>query len=239
MLKFIGSGSAFNTKLGNNSAFIKKDKELLLFDCGSSIFERIIHNTLLDGIEKLYILITHLHPDHVGSLGDLIFYTYYKKNFKAIVIYPDYSKIKTYLGTFGICSQLESEKEHFYTFSYHWEQVIPDLQIQSHLISHKREIQSYCYLLIPKGEPAIYYSGDGYVIDNSILKQLSEGSISALYQDTSGIDYEGNPHLSITKLASLIPVEFRNKVWCMHLDEYFSIEDAKALGFNVVKNEFD
>jgi len=41
MLKFIGSGSAFNTKLGNNSAYYKEGNQMLLIDCGSNILQYI------------------------------------------------------------------------------------------------------------------------------------------------------------------------------------------------------
>src|SRR5690606_28212763 len=70
-------GSAFNTSLGNNSSFIKQDDVLFLIDCGSSTFAKIVESSLLEGINEVKVLITHTHPDHVGSLGDLAFYTYY------------------------------------------------------------------------------------------------------------------------------------------------------------------
>ena len=73
MLKFIGSGSAFNTKLGNTSAYYKIGHQMLLIDCGSNIFHRIKEHNLLEGIEDIHVLITHTHADHVGSLADLIF----------------------------------------------------------------------------------------------------------------------------------------------------------------------
>ena len=38
MLKFLGRGSAFNTKEGNTSAYyITKNNNLILFDCGSTV----------------------------------------------------------------------------------------------------------------------------------------------------------------------------------------------------------
>ena len=40
MLKFIGTGSAFNTELGNTSAYIKQNKTLLLIDAGPTVFAR-------------------------------------------------------------------------------------------------------------------------------------------------------------------------------------------------------
>lgn len=75
-IKFLGNGSAFNEELGNNSAFIKDEKlnKLLLIDCGSSVFGSLLKAGILNGVKEVNVLITHLHPDHVGSLGDLFFF---------------------------------------------------------------------------------------------------------------------------------------------------------------------
>lgn len=51
MLKFIGSESAFNTQLGNHSAYYQKNQHMLLIDCGSNTIHRIWENHLLEGIE--------------------------------------------------------------------------------------------------------------------------------------------------------------------------------------------
>lgn len=42
-LKFLGTGSAFNTKLGNTSAYLlNNDKSaMLLFDCGETVFSKL------------------------------------------------------------------------------------------------------------------------------------------------------------------------------------------------------
>ncbi len=44
LLDFLGRGSAFNIKEGNNCAFIRIDKELILLDCGETVFEKIVKN---------------------------------------------------------------------------------------------------------------------------------------------------------------------------------------------------
>jgi len=51
MLSFICTGSAFNTKLGNNSAYVKAGTTLFLIDCGSTTFQRLIDKGILDGVE--------------------------------------------------------------------------------------------------------------------------------------------------------------------------------------------
>ena len=81
-LKFTGIGSAFNTKLGTNSAFFIKDKTLFLFDCGDSTFGKLKENEILQNIEKIIIITSHCHPDHISSIGSLIFYLHYINKMK-------------------------------------------------------------------------------------------------------------------------------------------------------------
>ena len=78
-LNFLGIGSAWNINEDNTSAYIKKDDKMILIDCGESIARKIIANDILSGIKELYILISHTHSDHVGSLGTLLFYSKYNK----------------------------------------------------------------------------------------------------------------------------------------------------------------
>ena len=51
MLKFIGTGSCFNYKMGNNSAYyihnVNGKKRFILFDCGEDVFHKILNNNLL------------------------------------------------------------------------------------------------------------------------------------------------------------------------------------------------
>lgn len=40
---------------------------MILIDCGETIARKIIKENVLEGIEELYILISHTHSDHIGS----------------------------------------------------------------------------------------------------------------------------------------------------------------------------
>lgn len=225
-LKFIGRGSAFNVKEGNNSAYIKKDKEFILIDCGEGVFQRIIENNLLEDINNVEVLITHLNADHVGSLSTLIFYCYYMKKITPIIYYPS-KDIKELLKLMGHDKEYILKKaEVNITFS------ISNLKFKFIPIAHMRAMDCYA-LNISDEDKRIYYSGDSNEIPKEVLDQLEK--IDELYQDTCMAEYEGNVHLSLRKLSELIPVYYRSKVYCMHIDNNELIERAKNKGFNVVE----
>ena len=88
-LLFLGRGAAFNPKEGNTSAYFLENNQLFLIDCGESVFERIINKKILNNIETINVIITHTHSDHVGSLGSLISYSYYKLHKPINIIVPN------------------------------------------------------------------------------------------------------------------------------------------------------
>lgn len=105
---------------------------------------------------------------------------------------------------------------------------------------HVDEIKSYS-IDMTLDETSIFYSGDSCNLKKTIQDWINSKHSVAFdlaYIDTCKADYDGNVHLSLRKLTELIEPEHRRKVWCMHLDEGFIREEAEALGFNVVVNEF-
>ncbi|WP_059105506.1 MBL fold metallo-hydrolase [Shouchella shacheensis] len=238
MLAFIGNGSAFNTKRGNNGAFMKEDTQLFLIDCGSSTFHRLVEKGVLEGVEEVTVLITHLHPDHVGSLGDLIFYSYFK-------LQPAFTSKVNVMAPAAIMDDLRSllkavgvtEEQHTLT-TIEGEAREVSLcgvkKVEPVNVEHARELDCFGYILQLERE-RIYYSGDANMIPTAVLTQLERGELQAVYQDCCKADYEGNVHLSLRALDELIEPNHRKRVWCMHLDEGFSIEEAKELGFQVVE----
>ena len=75
-LNFIGCGNFNNTELGNNCAYYAiSNEELILFDCGGDVFQKLLKTNLIyKGLKKLIICITHCHDDHIGSLSSLLHY---------------------------------------------------------------------------------------------------------------------------------------------------------------------
>ncbi|WP_042347311.1 MBL fold metallo-hydrolase [Bacillus massiliigorillae] len=239
MLQFFGCGSAFNTAIGNNNAFMKRGSELFMIDCGSTNFSRMIQKDVLNGIEKITILQTHLHADHVGSLGDLVGYAYNvmepKKQVKVTIICDKQltADIQTILRKVGIADNQYVIEEIDGEMTL--KNQIGISSIKSYKVQHVPHLNCFAYLL-RINDKVVYYSGDCNEIPSEILNGMLAGEIDLFYQDTSKADPDGNVHLSLRKLTELIPNELRHKVYCMHLDELFSNDEAKELGFNVVES---
>ena len=71
-LKFLGKGAAFYPVFGNTNAFFEKDGDLFFLDFGESAFEKAVRLLDLTAYRHVYVLITHLHADHAGSLASLV-----------------------------------------------------------------------------------------------------------------------------------------------------------------------
>jgi len=231
MLNFIGKGSAFNTKLGNNSCYIRKNDSMLLIDAGGTVFHKLQELNLFNGLKNLHIIITHTHPDHCGSLGEAIFYPYYYNQIKPTVYFPDRELMKSYFKAIGV-------KDEMYSLISNMNMTINDnslgeIKLGFIKVPHVETIPSFGFIM-DMDNKKIYYSGDANNIPDEVLTLLKNGDLDMIYQDTCGIDYDKNAHLSINKLKDMIPFELRSKVYCMHQDGYLEPETVTKLGFNLV-----
>ncbi len=232
-LKFIGSGSALNTSLGNNSAFIKEGKSLLLIDCGSTTFSRMQDLSLLDDINNIYVLITHRHPDHISSLGDLIFYANYTLRISITILTPEKNNITKLLKYMGV----ERGLYNIIQLTKQYKLINEDFEVGISFVqvSHVSYLECYGYILDYRNIK-IYYSGDANDVPKEVLNEFYEKKIDYIYHDVCSYEYTDNLHMYIEKLCTFFNKENRNRVFCMHYDEGFDKHKALQLGFMLVKN---
>ena len=84
-LTFLGRGSAFNTVERNNNAFFKENGNLFLIDCGESAFSTLKEKNILNDVNSCFVVITHTHGDHFGSLSSLALFFFFSKKKKKIL----------------------------------------------------------------------------------------------------------------------------------------------------------
>lgn len=232
-LKFLGRGSAFNPQEGNTSAYFIEDDQLFLIDCGESVFESIIAKKLLNETLKINLMITHTHSDHIGSLGSLVMYSFYKLHQSINIILPNdsnyLSSIENLLNIFG-CekSMYNFVLEDQYNNKYQQFQKINYVKT-----THTSNLECYS-IIFQTSAGIVYYSGDTNNID--FIQSLVDNNelIDKMYIETTTENYLGNVHIYVKNLEKIIPSNLKNKVYCMHINNNECMEEAKRIGFNVV-----
>ncbi|WP_167958945.1 MBL fold metallo-hydrolase [Anaerosporobacter faecicola] len=240
MLKFLGTGGAFNTKRGNTSAYFELGSELFLIDVGEDVFPKTIENHLFDQKTRVNIFITHLHSDHVGSLGTLLAYLYIN------VFGQDRSKICVYFPSEALKELLELQgvTEEVYTFYVNlWDELYVDgyqreveynFEAGKHTpyLDYKKNENCYHITFSQKKEFCFYYSGDTCEFNHQLSNPYAYDWI---YHEVTMIK-SAEVHFQYDKLLEAtkdMPADQKKKFVLMHLDSNFDVERAKMDGFSI------
>ncbi len=239
MLKFVGIGSAFNVDMGNTSAYIKQDDTLFIIDCGELAFARMKQLNIFENVKNVYIAITHMHSDHVGSLGGLIAYlNIFCGAQPTLVITSEDSAeaqedtLRNYLTLVGI-----DEEDYDFSYADMLEGVLPNLKkVVMCEITHCPQLTSYAVELHFE-DKTIYYVGDN--VDKEYLYLISQGlkPTDLVYTDCTNKDYKNRVHVSLDELANIFPENQRAQIYTMHFDSYGAYSEAKEYGFKTVSKE--
>ena len=239
MLKFIGTGSAFNVDLGNTSAYIKEKNTLLIIDCGETAFTRMKQLNIFEGVENVYIAITHMHSDHVGSLGSLVSYLNIFCGIMPTLIISNGNSaekqedtLRNYLTICGI-----DEDEYDFSYADMMEDVLSGL-IKIEMIETKHSKHLTCYAVeLHFEDKTVYFTGDTVDLEyvENISKNLKENDI--VYTDCTNKEYKNRIHISLKELCEIFNEEQRKNVTCMHFENFETICKAKELGFKTASRE--
>lgn len=239
-LKPLGFGSAFNSQeYGNNSWYFIEDKEVFMIDCGSTIFNTFRAKGL-DEYKEVSVIITHMHTDHVGSLGTLIEWMYYVKGIKVNIVSTKELErdIYNYLGISGI------EYHMFNLIVIGYEQTKAkkkNIEVIFAETVHVPQVKSYSLFLIKNNRQLIVYSGDTtskfesgndelFMHYSSLTKYDKELELHGLYLDVSlkespvHANYRKNIMGTCDSLTEDLN-KFNTEVVIMHLDD--TVENYK------------
>lgn len=227
-LTFLGTGAAYYPVLGSTSAYFKIEDTLYLLDCGETTFTRLIAKRVLMACTNVFVIMTHIHADHFGSLGSLISYCKNILDIDVTILYPD-PIIKQVLRLTGLT-------EFDYSFSDDFTVVYPGgIRITPEKVKHDLSMTCVGYYIDDANE-VIYYGGDSCGIPDELVKQLDNQIVTYAYLETTYESKETSGHTSLQQLCRLIPKELRKKVVCMHFGDDFR-STVKACGFEVALSE--
>ena len=231
MLKFVGCGAALYPKLYNSNAYFELGGDLFLLDCGETAFRQHFIAGHFEGKKSVTVIVTHMHTDHIGSLGTLIVYCFLKLGIRVRVVFPETEKLRTVFTLTGV------EPEHYTLYADIAESGETRVATQFVRVRHHDVmVHAFGILLTVQGR-TLYYSGDAGEIPQQVIALLENGSLEAMYQDTSMHEHSG-VHCSFDQLQALIRPEFRDRVYCMHYDgEYF--DQYRRAGFRTIEKLVD
>lgn len=239
MLKFIGTGSAFNSQMVNTSAYIKEKGTLFIIDCGETAFARMKQLNLFEDVNKVYIAITHMHSDHVGSLGSLVAYLNIKCGVTPTIIITNddmaeaqEDALRNYLTLVGI-----DEEDYDFSYCDMLEEILPNLKrVEMVQINHCDSLTSFAVELYFANK-TIYYTGDHNDKEylNDIASTLAPQDI--VYTDCTNRDYKNRVHITLDELSEIFTEQQKQQVYCMHFDSYGAYSDAKEMGFKTANSE--
>ena len=220
-LKFLGRGAAFYPAFGNTNAFFAQGEDLFFLDFGEAAFEKAVRLLDLKSYRHIYVLLTHLHADHAGSLASLCSYTHLVLGLTIYVVHPVDTVVQL-LRLEGIGNDL-----------YHYLPALPpDCPVSAQFVpvQHASDMQCFGYVL-RTGDDSLYFSGDAARLPEQVKEQFLAGEIKRIYHDTAS--HESQAHCWYRRLEDDIPPQRRGDVFCMHLDGDYA-DQLRQLGFQVV-----
>lgn len=231
-LHFLGRGAAFNALEGNTAAYYREGADLLLIDCGETVFQQLIARDLLTGVKQIWVVVSHLHSDHCGSLGSLVHYCHYVLGIKLNVLVPEdqayVQQITQLLMLFG-----NDENCFNMVLCKQWKGISNIRGIQYVSTEHANGMRCYSFVLDTE-DGAIFYSADTCTTAALLMFLHQHDRIAAIYMDATDADYPGNVHLPLNKLTETLPTELRSRTWLMHINGAAVAEQGEKLGYHVV-----
>lgn len=227
-LKFLGNGSAFSKT--HTNAYFHHNHNLYLIDLSMYHVQKA-EKLVTETTQNIFILLTHLHPDHASGIGAFAQWLFWVKNKKPIFVSDVRlrSDIIEYMRATGVA------KECFTTISIHSDNnlyVFDSLEIKrKEQDALRKEVSSCLYKIIPTvhvpnlsgkcfgfmltiNGKKILYTGDTSTLDPFANKLYD---IDEFYCEMSSIDSGVHLYWEREK-KKLLEASQKCKIYLMHID---------------------
>lgn len=152
-LKFLGTGGAFEPAYGNSAAVLTLNGKKILLDAGFTVYPQLV--TLKLWPELDFILLTHLHNDHCGSLANILLHYFFYGNGRRVTLLSPTDTFQQQLTAFlNIQLKDVTKYAHFELLT-----AVPGAAFLDTFNRHAEGFQSYSYIFEEAGQRLVY-SGD-------------------------------------------------------------------------------
>jgi len=232
---FLGTGNAFNMGARNSSCYLIQGSKNILLDAGPQVLPAL-HKHGIPPSQIDMIVISHLHPDHMGGLSFMMlddkWITKRKTPIKVIVPKGGPDLIKE------ICSVYYSEEEvehipsvyEYHTFEVGDKMEIDGIELEAFEAKHSAEPKM---VRISLDGVSIGYSGDSAYHEESLLKILDA---DLTIHECSSYDLEIPNHVNYiefeTHVRDLIDKGFidnNKKIYLSHIDDSLEQNSARVV----------
>ncbi|MBQ3409390.1 MAG: MBL fold metallo-hydrolase [Clostridia bacterium] len=198
-INFLGKDSGFGDN--NNSGYIEIGNDLMIIDCGFAVFNNIKNRFDYNKYNNIYVVITHLHNDHAGSLSQFILYCWFIYHKKVIVV-TKCDKMREFLEISG-------------TVDEGYEITDNALGIKFIKTEHVAQMDAYGFKIDVNGRKLVY-TGDTCTLD-PYMPYVDD--CDEFYVDTSKF---GGVHLKFEDIIDKLKEIKANgtNVYLMHIDDF-------------------
>lgn len=200
---------------GNSAAIVEFKGHSILLDCGFTVYPTLRQHQLTRNLE--YILLTHLHNDHTGSLANILLHChYFNTHCRPSILYPDDDFRDEIYEFLRLQIQKPEKYADFIPLSE-----LPGITAVDTFGQHAERLQSYAYIFEENGE-RIVFSGDLGQPESlfAFLRGMPPKATTVFHDITFS---EGNP--AHTHYKKLIPLAQDYHILGYHCDPTQNPED--------------
>lgn len=213
--KFVGTGGVFDYKYGNSSLVIDIPERILI-DIGPLAYPKLAETGVIESID--YLLLTHLHGDHIGGIFQYIFHNKGKLGKVTKILYQN----------IAFRNEIKALLDAMYIPNTHYEFVSVSTLDRIECIDttgkHADGVTSFGFVFRLESQ-TIYYSGDlgDIEVSNRVVERLHPDSTIVLHE----VHHKGGrAHVNYRDLEAITK---KFKVFGYHCNPDLMPEDNKIL----------